>query len=202
MKKSLIILMLLLFTTLNAQYDGRVNFGNSSINLRTEYYLPNSPTNTDGNRTVVGSIKGEEYFEMKQNTIRFTHFAGTGTRIVTFDNDGSLSYINKDDLIDTNVLATRTWVTSVIPATKRKETFSGTTSGSGGSTGTYTVVFNPPYTVAPNIQVTPTNASVTQRARVTSITNTGFTITTVNETLGLIFSTVNGVNVDVLINEK
>lgn len=84
------------------------------------------------------------------------------------------------------------------PVFKREEVYSGTTSGSG----TYTVTFAMPYSVAPNIQSTCTNCSDTQRARVTSVSTTGFTIQGRNEALGLVFTNANGLNIDVYIREK
>lgn len=85
-----------------------------------------------------------------------------------------------------------------VPTPKKQETFSGTTSGSG----TYTVTFSVPYSVAPNIQQTCTNCTDTHRTRITSITTTGFTVQGRSEALGLIFANANGLNVDVIITEK
>lgn len=96
------------------------------------------------------------------------------------------------------ISVTGTYPNFSVSQTKKVETFSGTTNGSG----VYTVTFETPYSVAPNIQVTATNATDTQRARVTSITTTGFTVLARNEALGLIFSNASGVNVDVTVREK
>lgn len=99
---------------------------------------------------------------------------------------------NAGEYLSTNGTAPQ-WV-----SVKRQESYSGTTSGSG----TYTVTFSIAYSVAPNVQVTCTNCTDTQRTRITSITTTGFTIQGRNEALGLIFSNANGLEVDVLITEK
>lgn len=98
--------------------------------------------------------------------------------------------------------------TFTISKSKRQETYSGTTSGSG----TYSVTFSAAYSVAPNIQMSITNQSVTnQYARVSSISTTGFTINvysySTNSLLGIISlisstTNINGASVDVLITEK
>lgn len=80
----------------------------------------------------------------------------------------------------------------------RQDTYSGTTNGSGN----YTVTFGTTYSVTPNIQVTLTGGSNTQKYKVISISTTGFTVNIVNEALGLIFTTVSGAPLDVLITEK
>ena len=96
------------------------------------------------------------------------------------------------------ILITEAGNTITVSDSKKQETFSGTTSGSG----TYTVSFGVAYSVAPNAQVACTNCTDTQRARITAITTTGFTVQGRNEALGLIFSNANGLTVDVLITEK
>lgn len=89
-----------------------------------------------------------------------------------------------------------------IPAIKRQETYSGTTSGSG----TYTVTFSTSYSVAPNIQANIVGGTNTNLIKITSISTTGFTVTVVNrvDVVGLLpsYSNVNGAAVDVLITEK
>lgn len=82
--------------------------------------------------------------------------------------------------------------------TKRQETYSGTTSGSG----TYTVTFGTAYATAPNIVISCTNCNDVQRTMVTAVSTTGFTVLGRSEALGLIFTNANGLNVDVLITEK
>lgn len=86
----------------------------------------------------------------------------------------------------------------VVSMAKRRETYSGTTSGSG----TYSVTFTTSYATSPSIQLTCTNCSNTQRLRVTSISTTGFTVSGTNEALGLLFSSANGLNAEVSITEK
>lgn len=96
------------------------------------------------------------------------------------------------------IIITEAGNTITVSDSKKQETFSGTTSGSG----TYTVSFGVAYSVEPNVQVACTNCTDTQSARITSITTTGFTVQGRNEALGLIFSNANGLTVDVLITEK
>jgi hypothetical protein len=85
---------------------------------------------------------------------------------------------------------------------KRKETYSGTTSGSG----TYTVTFGVAFLAAPNIQATIVGGTDTQFLKVTSVSTTGFIITTMNRTdvLGLLptYTATNGIAVDVLVTDK
>lgn len=88
-------------------------------------------------------------------------------------------------------------------ADKRRETYSGTTNASG----LYTVTFVTAFSVAPNIQLQPTNfSSDNQFARVTTISTTGFTVIARLRTdvLGLLpsFTNITGATVDVLITEK
>lgn len=89
MKKIITILVLILATTLTAQVQ-QVNFGNNTPDNRTEWYIPNSPTNMQGNRTVVGWIKAIDMFYMKQTEVRFDAVSGTGDRFVYADNLGTL----------------------------------------------------------------------------------------------------------------
>lgn len=87
-------------------------------------------------------------------------------------------------------------------ASKKQETFSGTTAGSG----TYTVTFGTAYAVAPNIQANIINGAVTNTCRITSVSTTGFTVTANNtvNVLGLLptFPTLNGAAIDVLVTQK
>jgi len=86
--------------------------------------------------------------------------------------------------------------------TKRRETYSGTTNGSG----VYTVTFGTAFSVAPNIQVSLNGGTDTQTWRVTSITTTGFSVTVRNrvDVIGLLptYSNVATAALDVLITEK
>lgn len=88
-----------------------------------------------------------------------------------------------------------------ITSGKRQETYSGTTSVSG----TYTVTFSTPYSVAPNIQAGIVNGTDLQMCKYT-ISTTGFTVTVreISSLIGLLpsYSNVNGALVDVLITEK
>jgi len=85
---------------------------------------------------------------------------------------------------------------------KRQETYSGTTNSSGN----YTVTFGTSYSVAPNIQANIIGGSNTNLIKITSISNTGFTVNVVNRTdvVGLLpsYSNVNGASVDVIVTEK
>lgn len=91
---------------------------------------------------------------------------------------------------------------------KRRETYSGTTNGSG----VYTVTFPVAFSAAPNIQANMTSQSVTnQYSRISAISTTGFTINVyslvTNNVLGIINLTssvanVSGATIDVLITEK
>lgn len=87
-------------------------------------------------------------------------------------------------------------------ASKRRETYSGTT----GAAGTVTVTFATAFAVAPNIQANIIGATDTQNLRITSVTATGFTVLVRNRTdvVGLLptWANVNGANVDILITEK
>lgn len=91
---------------------------------------------------------------------------------------------------------------SQVTGTKKQETFSGTTNGSG----IYTVTFGTAYTVAPNIQANIIGGTDTQLIKITSVSTTGFTVTVVNrvDVLGLLpsYVAVNGAAVDVLITQK
>jgi hypothetical protein len=93
---------------------------------------------------------------------------------------------------------------------KKSVPYSGVTSGSGGTLGTYTVTFSTAYSVAPNIQANIVGGTPNQTV-VPTVTTTGFTVTayqrnTVNllSTEVLLGNTVatNGLNIDVLITEK
>lgn len=96
----------------------------------------------------------------------------------------------------------------IVTAGKRLELYSGTTNSSGN----YTVTFSSAYSVAPNIQASITNQSVTnQFLKITSVSTTGFTINVFQRnsvnllSTDLLLSTtvnVNGATIDVLINEK
>jgi len=111
--KSLIILTLI---TLSFYIKaGTVMTGNSTINSRTEWFIPLSPTNSDGNRKVVGWIKDSSEFFMDMATIKFTKMAGSGTRITMFNTDGSLYAMDKWTLIDTgSTLVSKPWLNSIV----------------------------------------------------------------------------------------
>lgn len=89
-----------------------------------------------------------------------------------------------------------------ISNTKRQETYSGTTDGSGN----YTISFSTAYSTTPNIQAALINGTDSQNLRITSRTTTGFTVLIRNRTdaLGLLpsWSNVSGAEVDVLVTEK
>lgn len=91
---------------------------------------------------------------------------------------------------------------------KRLEPYTGTTSGSGA----YTVTYSTAYPTIPNVQpVIRNQTNVNQFALLTSSTTTGFTITTYQrntttllavEVLLSSVSTVNGLTLDVIVTEK
>lgn len=87
-------------------------------------------------------------------------------------------------------------------ASKRQETYSGTTNASG----VYTVTFASAYPVAPNIQAGLINVADNQNLRVTAISTTGFTVLARNrvDVVGLLpsWTNVSGIGVDVLITAK
>lgn len=95
-----------------------------------------------------------------------------------------------------------TYPNFTIATTKRQETYSGTTNGSGA----YTVTFGTAYGVAPNIQANIIGGSNTNLIKITSISTTGFTVNVVNrvDVIGLLptYSNVSGAVVDTLITEK
>lgn len=95
-----------------------------------------------------------------------------------------------------------TYPSFTVANTKREETYSGTTNGSG----VYTVTFGTPYSVAPNIQANIINGTDTQNIRTTAISTTGFTVLVRNrvDVVGLLpsWTNVSGANVDVMITEK
>lgn len=110
MGKFLGLLFLTLFSlTASAQ---TVTWGNSTINSRTEWFLPNSPTNNDGNRFVIGWIKGTSIFRMGTDTIRFTSLAGTGERFVFVKPDGTLVAKTYTFSTDSSVFATKYFTNS------------------------------------------------------------------------------------------
>ena len=88
------------------------------------------------------------------------------------------------------------------PTFKRQEVSSGTTSGSG----TYTFTFSSPFSVAPNVQAGIINGSDTQTSRITSVSSSSVTVLVRNRTdvLGLLpsYSNVSGASVDVIATEK
>lgn len=101
-----LIFSILLLNNIFSQ-NGYVTWGNSFINSRTEWFLPNSPTNTDGNRRVVGWIKDSTMFYMGSQNIKFNVLSGSGERFVTTLSDGTLSSRSYYSVIDTTKLATR-----------------------------------------------------------------------------------------------
>jgi len=89
-KKVMMIAMLIIGSTqVNAQSQ-QVNFGNSAIKNSTQWFRPNTPTNQDGNREVVGWIKAFDIFYMSMDTIRFDVLAGTGNRMVMAKPNGDM----------------------------------------------------------------------------------------------------------------
>lgn len=142
---------------------------------------------------------------------------GESGKIITSDG-AKLGYLNASSLfsalalglVGNNLTATITPLsgsnvvsnTVVLPTTKRIETYSGTTNGSG----VYSVTFGTPFASAPNVQpviVAPTDA---QMIKLTAVSTTGFTVTvrTRNDVLGLLptWSNVSGADVMILVTEN
>lgn len=100
------ILTLVFLINFSYYYSQIVTWGNSTINQRTEWYLP-IPTSMDGNRTVVGWVKGKTNFSMNSDSINFGSLSGIGNRFVISNSTGKLINKNYYDVIDTNILATK-----------------------------------------------------------------------------------------------
>lgn len=101
MKKIYILTLLVVisFTCCGQQ----VTFNNSNIPFtNSQWYIPNSPTNNDGNRTVVGYIRGLNTFEMRQDSIRFTKLSGLTDRILLINLNGTLKPVAKSNFTYTS----------------------------------------------------------------------------------------------------
>lgn len=99
------------------------------------------------------------------------------------------------------------WAPKGIYADKRIETFLGTTDGSGN----YTVTYSPSYSVTPDVQPQLQAGTPSQVVRITSSTNTGFTVTVTNrasvtllgiEVLLAATTPVSGASVGVLVTAR
>ena len=113
MKKQLILsIITLLFVGDLFSQNGYVTWSNSFAHKRTEWYIPMTPTNNDGNRQAIGWIKDSTMFFMGSDTIKFGILSGTGERFVTTMPDGSLNYKSYYQVIDTSKLATKYFVNS------------------------------------------------------------------------------------------
>lgn len=92
--------------------------------------------------------------------------------------------------------------TGIITATKRQETYTGTTAGSG----TYTVTYGTAYSVEPNVIISQRGGTPTNTLVLSSSSTTGFTVTANNrvEVLGLLptYPTLNGAVVNIIVTEK
>lgn len=103
--KHFITILILFFTGIVYSQDNQqVNFGNNTPKNRTEWYRPNSPTNTVGNREAVGWIKSWDLFEMQMDTIRFPKLnssvnKGLPTGVVWVDSNGNLKHSPISELI-------------------------------------------------------------------------------------------------------
>lgn len=92
-----IILIFLLITSNIFAQNQQVNFGNNTPKNRTEWYRPNSPTSTVGDREVAGWVKSYDVFEMHMDTIKFTKLhsginKGTPSGVLWTDSNGVLKY--------------------------------------------------------------------------------------------------------------
>lgn len=109
MNRLLLIIIFILFAIpCEAQ---QVTWGNSAMFQRTEWYLPNSPTNNDGNRVVIGWIKGTGMFYMGTDTVKIKVLTGVGNRFVIADPTGRLLHKSYYDVIDTTILSTKYFAT-------------------------------------------------------------------------------------------
>jgi hypothetical protein len=75
-----------------------------------------SPTNNDGNRVVIGWLKGsyplngDLAFVMNTDTVRFGKFTGSGNSILGINSIGAIYRANTYSFIDTTILSTKYWV--------------------------------------------------------------------------------------------
>lgn len=191
MKKTTAILLLtttlLLITTLalKAQYIGSRN---NAAQGTTERFIFFSPSNAIGNSRMVESMKDSTSYSSFWLNHRMAFYGslrndGTPTSIGWYDDDG---WLKRSPVSALQISY------SQITGTKKQETYSGTTNGSG----VYTVTFPVAYSIAPNIQANVVNQSNTnQFIRISSITTNGFTVNVSG-------TDVTDVEVDVLITEK
>lgn len=111
------------------------------------------------------------------------------------------SFISRTGLSASNGVAYNS-TTGNITLTKRQETYTGTTAGSG----TYTVTYGTAYSVEPNVIISQRGGTPTNTLVLTSSSTTGFTVTANNrvEVLGLLptYPTLNGAVVNVTVTEK
>lgn len=91
-----------------------------------------------------------------------------------------------------------------IETSKRVETYTGTSDGSGNYTVTYATAFSTTPDVQPQIQAS--SSSDTRTVRITTSSTTGFTINVRNRTdvLGLLptYANVSGASVGVLVTDR
>ena len=113
--RSVIFIFFIVFLSQNIFGQKTFAFGGSTIYSRTEWNMQLSPTNTDGNRVVVGWLKGsyplngDLSFVMNTDTVRFGRFTGPGNSILGIGSGGAIFRANTYSFIDTNFLATRNW---------------------------------------------------------------------------------------------
>lgn len=136
-------------------------------------------------------------YPLSGNPSSFIDQAGARTAFtLTTTGNGAATYNNSTGALNIPTPA----------ATKRQETYSGTTSTVSSVVGTYTVTFSTAFSATPNIQANIIGATDSQNIRITAISTTGFTVVVRNRTdvVGLLpsWAGVNGANVDVVITEK
>lgn len=152
-----------------------------------------------------------DLFMLKNDTMRFRGKAiiMDSISMVATQPTGSMMWIGANRKLQATQFSSLTFPYAQltgVPATKRVETYSGTTNASGN----YTVTFASSYSVAPNVQANPIGGTALYKT-ITSVSTTGFTvnISTQNSAIVALVSVllpgvtaVSGASVDILITEK
>lgn len=144
MKKLILFLTftILSITNLYSQvYDGRVNMGNSAMKQRTDFYLPNTPTNTDGNRIVTAYIKGTHKWWFNQDTITINKLAYSVDRIAIIKANGDISAISNNFLTSESDPGVPSWAKA---STKPSYSYSEINSLPNLFSGSYLDLTNKP----------------------------------------------------------
>lgn len=134
--------------------------------------------------------------------------SGTGTNTISLSGGGGTFVIPSNTLVAANGLTITSGVNTFTITQKRREMYSGITS----SSGIYTAAFSSSFAVAPNIQACISTQSISnQYLRVSAVSTAGFTVNAFSfstntilgiVTLGSATTSLQGLPIDVLINEK